>query len=172
MSSRAEVGRSFPWENISTELVLLPDAERFAPGLRLVRCISRWCVTPYAFILQICSDVKSSQKDNKHAVQSLVLFHVWAGHVFHYLYFFTFQSLLYSWSALPQFIIPSPHCPQKSIPLTLPDFSTSLGLKSLQGYAHLLTLRPYQAILWCVCVAGLGPTPVCCLICGSVSQRS
>jgi hypothetical protein len=76
MSSRAEVGRSFPWENISTELVLLPDAERFAPGLRLVRCISRWCVTPYAFILQICSDVKSSQKDHKLAVQSLVLFHV------------------------------------------------------------------------------------------------
>ena len=128
MSSRAEVGRSFPWENISTELVLLPDAERFAPGLRLVRCISRWYVTPYAFILQICSDVKSSQKDHKHADQSLVFFHVWTGHVFTFT-FFTFQSLLPSWSALPQFIIPSPHCLQKDVPLTLPGLPTYWGPK-------------------------------------------
>ena len=138
MSSRAEVGRSFPWENISTELVLLPDAERFAPGLRLVRCISRWCVTPYAFILQICSDVKSSQKDHKLAVQSLVLFHVWAGHVFHYLYFFTFQSLIPSWSAFLWFIIPSLIVSKRFYPSPY-QASPCLGASSLSKVMHVFS---------------------------------
>jgi hypothetical protein len=35
-----------------------------------------------------------------------------------------------------------------------------------------LSLRPDQAVLCCVCVGGLGPASVCCLVGGLVSERS
>ena len=37
---------------------------------------------------------------------------------------------------------------------------------------HLLSLRPNQTVLCCICVGGLGPAHVCCLVGGSVSERS
>jgi hypothetical protein len=67
---------------------------------------------------------------------------------------------------LPQLFIPSllPHVSKKV--LLPPGLPTPWGLKSL------LPLRTDQTVLCYIHVWGLGSAPVCCLVSGSVSERS
>ena len=58
----------------------------------------------------------------------------------------------------------SPHHPVKA--------PYSLGPKVSQWYVHILPLRPDQAVLCCICVGCNRPSSACCLVCGSVSERS
>jgi hypothetical protein len=62
-------------------------------------------------------------------------------------------------------------CPQPFTP-SHQNFPTPCGLKSLKGWVLLLSLRPDQAVLCCICVRGLISAGVCCLVGGSVSERS
>ena len=79
-----------------------------------------------------------------------------------------------SWSALPQllisFLLPlSPRgCPHPT-PTRCPH---SLGPQVSQGEVQVFPQRPDKAVLCCICVGGLGPAAVCCLVGGSVSKRS
>ena len=93
---------------------------------------------------------------------------------FNYFCSFTVQSLPPSWSALPQFLIPFllPTVSKRMFHFTSPPGLHTPGASSLQGQAHLLPLRPDQAVLCCMCVGGLRPAHVCCLVGGSGSERS
>ena len=53
-----------------------------------------------------------------------------------------------------------------------PDLPFPWGFKSLKVRVHLLPLRPDQAVLCYICVGGLGPAHVCCLVGSSVSGSS
>jgi hypothetical protein len=80
----------------------------------------------------------------------------------------------------PQFIFPfvprliSPHTPiskrMSCSPTNTPRFPYSLGLKSLEVYVSLLTLRQDQAVLCCVHIGDFGPAHACCLVGGPVSE--
>jgi hypothetical protein len=67
-----------------------------------------------------------------------------------------------------------PHLSPRGCPRTPastpPNFSTPWELKPLK--VLLLSLRPDQAVLCCICVRGLRAASVCCLVDSSVSERS
>ena len=64
-----------------------------------------------------------------------------------------------------------PHlCLQEDISLS-PQLSPLLGASNLLR-VYLLPLRPDEAILCCMCVGGLLPASVCCLVGVSLSERS
>lgn len=90
-------------------------------------------------------------------------------------HFLTVQSLLTSCSVLQQFLIPFflPHF-QVVVPIPLHPARPPIlwGLKYLKGKVHLPLLRPNKEVLCCVCVRDLGPSSVCCLVGGSVSESS
>jgi hypothetical protein len=54
----------------------------------------------------------------------------------------------------------------------VPDLPPLWTLKSLEGWTSLLLLRPDQAVLCCICVGDLWPAHVCCLVGGSMSEKS
>ena len=92
---------------------------------------------------------------------------------FYHYYFFkspVIAPLLVHSTTVPHPISPPPvskRMPSTPAPARPPY---SLGLKSLE--AHLLPLRPDQAVLCCICVGGLRPAHECCLVGGSVSESS
>ena len=70
----------------------------------------------------------------------------------------------------PHFSLSTRGCPQS--PTTIPpDLPTFWGLQSLEGQMHLFSLSTDGAVLFCMCVRGLGPACVCFLVGGSVSER-
>ena len=87
------------------------------------------------------------------------------------LIFFTVQSL--SLSILhPTTSHSSSPCPRICLP-TPPDFPTPWGHKSLKGQVPFLSLRlGHQEFLCYMCILGLIQASVCCLVGGSVSERS
>lgn len=53
-----------------------------------------------------------------------------------------------------------------------PDLPMTRAPKSLYGSVNLLSLRPDQAVICCICARGLGPTSVRCWVGSSVSEKS
>lgn len=70
---------------------------------------------------------------------------------------------------LPHLITP-PSLHEDFPTTTLPGFPTPWSLKSLQLYIPLFSLRPGQAVFWCI--GGLIPASIWCLFHVSVSERS
>lgn len=157
----------FLWENISTELVLLPDMERFAqawdllgafPGGMLHHMLS-YC----KFVLMLSPLRKTI------SMQTRVLYFSMCGQGMFLLLLFLHSSH-YSPLGLPSHSSLS-HPPIVSKRMYPSPYQASPLIGALSS-AYLLTSRPYQAVLWCIWVGGLRPARVCCLICGSVSHRS
>ena len=75
---------------------------------------------------------------------------------------FTNSSSSHSSTPISNRMSPSPYLLYQACPL--PRVSSYLGL------VHLLSLRPDQAVLCCICVRGLISASVCCLV-GSQGSR-